>query len=166
MFPYLLRKSHRMAADTKYCIYPAKLSLAKLHELKLCLLNYSISWFSTMIRRSQIFRRPHYYPFRRIRAVRLLLYSNRRGLAVSSIQQGRKLSLDFKIEMQSNAWLLRRSPTDILFVNMFPYLLRKSHRMAADTKYCMCIYYVVCVEVLMKEYNVHCTKRVFYHLKD
>ncbi|UIZ25487.1 hypothetical protein KXD40_005946 [Peronospora effusa] len=96
----------------------------------------------------------------------LLLYSNRRGLAVSSIQQGRKLSLDFKIEMQSNAWLLRRSPTDILFVNMFPYLLRKSHRMAADTKYCMCIYYVVCVEVLMKEYNVHCTKRVFYHLKD
>ncbi|UIZ25809.1 hypothetical protein KXD40_005955 [Peronospora effusa] len=123
-----------MAADTKYlyvhilcCVCASvltlayegrgvdegiqpKLSLAKLHELKLCLLNYSISWFSTMIRRSQIFRRPHYYPFRRIRAVRLLLYSNRRGLAVSSIQQGRKLSLDFKIEMQSvqeSIWQIR-----------------------------------------------------------
>ncbi|UIZ25811.1 hypothetical protein KXD40_005957 [Peronospora effusa] len=40
----------------------------------------------------------------------LLLYSNRRGLAVSSIQQGRKLSLDFKIEMQSvqeSIWQIR-----------------------------------------------------------
>ncbi|UIZ25485.1 hypothetical protein KXD40_005944 [Peronospora effusa] len=84
----------------------------------------------------------------------LLLYSNRRGLAVSSIQQGRKLSLDFKIEMQSNAWLLRRSPTDILFVNMFPYLLRKSHRMAADTKYLYVhILCCVCASVLTLAYE-------------
>lgn len=52
-----------------------------------------------------------YEPFgSRLLSWMLLLYSNQRGLAVSSIQQGRKLSLDFEIEMQSvqeSIWQIR-----------------------------------------------------------
>ncbi|UIZ25808.1 hypothetical protein KXD40_005954 [Peronospora effusa] len=135
MFPYLLRKSHRMAADTKYCIV---LTLAyegrgvdegiQQDELAAQMV-IGMPWIWVRVLGSQLSSQIITCETTRVEAVStelqhimvldydpqesdfpLLLYSNRRGLAVSSIQQGRKLSLDFKIEMQSvqeSIWQIR-----------------------------------------------------------